>query len=89
MAFATLPAFLLLPHAGPAAIPLAMLVVFISAKFMAELAERIGQPGIVGEIVAGVLVGPSVLGWLAAQRVPERAFRPRGYVSCSSASASK
>jgi len=65
MAFNTLPALLLLPHAGPAAIPLAMLVVFISAKFMAELAERIGQPGIVGEIFAGVLVGPSVLGWLA------------------------
>jgi Kef-type K+ transport system membrane component KefB len=42
-----------------------MLVIFVSAKVMAEIAERIGQPGIVGEIVAGVLVGPSVLGWLA------------------------
>src|SRR3954453_15984347 len=65
MAFPTLPAFLLLPTSGPAAIPFAMLVVFISAKFMAELAERIGQPGIVGEIFAGVVIGPSVLGWLA------------------------
>src|SRR5689334_5782097 len=50
---------------GPAKIPLAMLLVFVSAKLMAELAERIGQPGIVGEILAGVLIGPSVLGWLA------------------------
>ena len=42
-----------------------MLVVFVCAKIMAELAERVGQPGIVGEILAGVLIGPSVLGWLA------------------------
>jgi Kef-type K+ transport system membrane component KefB len=50
---------------GPARIPLSMLVVFVAAKLMAEAAERLGQPGIVGEILAGVLVGPSVLGWLA------------------------
>jgi Kef-type K+ transport system membrane component KefB len=49
---------------GPAKIPLAMLIIFVSAKLMAEIAERLGQPGIVGEIVAGVLIGPSVLGWL-------------------------
>lgn len=42
-----------------------MLVLFVSAKIMAEVAERLNQPGIVGEILAGVLVGPSVLGWLA------------------------
>ncbi|MBZ5586458.1 MAG: cation:proton antiporter [Acidobacteriia bacterium] len=50
---------------GPARIPLAMLVVFVSAKLMAEAAERLGQPGLVGEILAGVLIGPSVLGWIA------------------------
>src|SRR5947207_10904470 len=50
---------------GPAKIPLSLLMVFVSAKLMAELFERIGQPGIVGEILAGVLIGPSVLGWLA------------------------
>lgn len=49
---------------GPAAIPLSMLLVFVGAKLMAELLERINQPGIVGEIMAGVLIGPSVLGWL-------------------------
>ncbi|MBI1788080.1 MAG: cation:proton antiporter [Acidobacteria bacterium] len=47
-----------------ARIPLAMLVVFASAKLLAELFERLDQPGIVGEILAGVLVGPSVLGWI-------------------------
>jgi len=50
---------------GPARIPLSMLIIFVSAKLMAELAERVGQPGIVGEILAGVLVGPSAFGWLA------------------------
>jgi Kef-type K+ transport system membrane component KefB len=50
---------------SPAQIPLAMLVVFAAAKLLAELFERLGQPGIVGEILAGVLIGPQVLGWLA------------------------
>jgi Kef-type K+ transport system membrane component KefB len=42
-----------------------MLVVFASAKLLAEVFERLGQPGIVGEILAGVLIGPHVLGWMA------------------------
>lgn len=45
-------------------VPLAMLIVFATAKLLAELCERIGQPGIVGEILAGVLIGPSVLNWI-------------------------
>ena len=49
----------------PLPLPLAMLIIFGSAKLLAELFERIGQPGIVGEILAGALVGPSVLGWIA------------------------
>ena len=60
-----MPALLIFGHSGPVRIPMAMLILFVSAKIMAELAERVGQPGIVGEILAGVLIGPSVLGWLA------------------------
>jgi Kef-type K+ transport system membrane component KefB len=45
-------------------IPLSMLVVFASAKLLAEVLERLGQPGIVGEILAGILIGPHVLGWM-------------------------
>lgn len=45
-------------------LPLVMLIVFGSAKLMAELFERLNQPAIVGEILAGVIVGPSVLGWI-------------------------
>ena len=47
-----------------ARLPLSMLVVFGSAKLLDELFERLGQPGIVGQILAGVLIGPSVLGWI-------------------------
>ena len=57
------------PGAGAAEIPLSMLLVFASAKLLAEIFERMGQPGIVGEILAGVLVGPHVLGWMAPNEV--------------------
>ena len=39
-----------------------ILVVLVAAKLAAEVAERIGIPAVVGEIVAGILIGPSVLG---------------------------
>ncbi len=39
-----------------------ILIVLVAAKVAAELAERVGVPAVVGEIVAGVLVGPSMLG---------------------------
>src|ERR1700687_3164496 len=48
----------------PLPLPLALLIIFGSAKLLAELCERLGQPGIVGEILAGAMVGPSVLGWI-------------------------
>jgi Kef-type K+ transport system membrane component KefB len=51
--------------AGVADVPLSMLLVFVSAKLLAEIFERLGQPGLAGEILAGVLIGPHVLGWMA------------------------
>lgn len=59
-----MPIALFAADAHAAEIPLAMLLVFGSAKLLAEIFERFGQPGIVGEILAGVLIGPSVLGWI-------------------------
>ena len=38
-----------------------ILIVLVAAKVAAELAERINIPTVVGEIVAGILIGPSVL----------------------------
>jgi Kef-type K+ transport system membrane component KefB len=39
-----------------------ILIVLIAAKAAAELAERAGVPAVVGEILAGVAIGPSALG---------------------------
>jgi Kef-type K+ transport system membrane component KefB len=39
-------------------------VILIAAKILGELAERIGQPAVIGELVAGVLLGPSVIGFV-------------------------
>src|ERR1700749_1608263 len=47
-------------------LPLALLLVFGTAKLFANIFERLGQPGLVGEIIAGVLLGPSVLHWIAS-----------------------
>ena len=38
-----------------------MLVVFGSAKLLAEVMEHFGQPGIVGALLAGIFIGPSAL----------------------------
>ncbi|MFS8637989.1 MAG: cation:proton antiporter [Gemmatimonadota bacterium] len=39
-----------------------LIIILVSAKLLGELAERIGQPAVLGELIAGVLVGGSVLG---------------------------
>ncbi len=39
-----------------------ILVVLVAAKLAAEIAERVGIPAVVGEIVAGILIGRSALG---------------------------
>jgi Kef-type K+ transport system membrane component KefB len=57
-------AFLATGDNTAAHLPLALLLVFGTAKLLAEVFERCGQPGIVGEILAGVLLGPSVLHWV-------------------------
>jgi Kef-type K+ transport system membrane component KefB len=60
-----LPFALLLSGDGEAlSLAVRLLIIFGSAKLLAELCERMGQPGIIGEILAGVLIGPSVLGWV-------------------------
>lgn len=46
-----------------------ILVVLIAAKLAAEVAERVGLPAVVGEILAGVLIGPSMLGLVRGDEV--------------------
>ena len=48
-----------------AAILLDLFIMLAAAKLMAEVFERLKQPAVVGEILAGVIIGPSVLMWVA------------------------
>jgi Kef-type K+ transport system membrane component KefB len=48
---------------------LALSGMLVAAKLLGELAERIGQPAVLGELVAGVLLGGSVLGVVPAHGV--------------------
>lgn len=47
-----------------AAILLDLFIMLACAKLMAEIFERLRQPAVVGEILAGVAIGPSLLGWV-------------------------
>src|SRR5687767_11230944 len=53
-------------HSG---ILLALFVTIVAAKVLAEVFERLRQPAVVGEILAGVIIGPSILGWVAPSEV--------------------
>ena len=44
-------------------------VVLVAAKVAAEISERIGIPAVVGEIIAGILIGPSVLDVVGSDEV--------------------
>lgn len=48
-----------------------LFIVFVAAKIGAEIAQRLKMPGVVGEIVAGAVIGPSVLGLIGAQQILE------------------
>jgi len=36
----------------------------LAARLMGEVAQRLGQPAVLGELLAGIILGPSVLGFL-------------------------
>jgi Kef-type K+ transport system membrane component KefB len=42
-----------------------MIVIVLAARALGALAGRVGQTAVIGEIAAGLLLGPSLLGWLA------------------------
>jgi len=52
-----------MPESGMLA--LEMLLIFGGAKLLAELFEAVRLPGIAGEMLAGVILGPSVLHWIS------------------------
>ena len=50
---------------------LAILAILVLAKVLGELVERAGYPALIGEIAAGVILGPSLLGLVAHDDVIE------------------
>lgn len=42
-------------------------IILIAAKLGGALAQRIGQPAVLGELLAGVVLGSSLLGWVDAK----------------------
>ena len=54
-------------HVSIPSLFLVLATMLVAAKLLGELAERIGQPAVLGELVAGVLLGGSVLGVVPAE----------------------
>jgi len=52
-----------MPH-GPDQFLLELFAVFVAAKVVGEIFERLRLPAVLGEILAGVTLGPYALGWI-------------------------
>jgi Kef-type K+ transport system membrane component KefB len=46
---------------------LQLVVIIVVARLVGKLFRKIGQPPVLGEIVAGIVLGPSLLGWLSPE----------------------
>lgn len=51
-------------HHGGSRLILQLVVIILMARIFSYLARRIGQPSVVGEITAGIVLGPSLLGFI-------------------------
>ena len=49
---------------GPQTLLLELFAIFLAAKVVGELFERVQLPAVLGEILAGVVLGPFALGWI-------------------------
>lgn len=41
-----------------------LLIILLTARLFAELAVRLKAPSVIGELFAGIVIGPSLLGWI-------------------------
>ncbi len=48
---------------------LSLLLILLGAWIFGEFAVRMGMPSVIGEIIAGILLGPSLLGWVEPDKV--------------------
>lgn len=42
-----------------------LVIILISARLFAEIAVRLNAPSVIGELLAGIIIGPSLLGWVS------------------------
>src|SRR5512143_3181642 len=49
-------------HAPLGVLLLQLIAIILAARLIGSLFRRIGQPAVIGEMVAGILLGPSLLG---------------------------
>src|SRR5687768_386081 len=54
---------------------LQIVAILVAARTVGWFFQRYGQPQVIGEMVAGILLGPSLLGWLAPA-ITEALFAP-------------
>jgi Na+:H+ antiporter len=54
-----------LATAGGEKLLLTLFVMFVAAKLAAEIFERLNMPAVAGEILAGIIIGPSVFAFVA------------------------
>lgn len=46
-----------------------LLIVFAAGKIAGEIFERLRQPAVIGELIAGIIIGPGLLGWVTPGEV--------------------
>lgn len=46
-----------------------LLLTLLGARLVGELAARAGVPAMIGEMLAGIVLGPSLLGWISADHM--------------------
>ncbi len=53
------------------AVLLELLLIFASAKLLAEIFERLRLPGVLDELAAGIVLGPFALAWIRPGHITE------------------
>ncbi len=48
---------------------LVLLTILLAARLLSEVAGRLSAPPVIGELLAGVLLGPSLLGWVEPSHI--------------------
>ena len=41
-----------------------LLAILLAARLLGEIAVRLKAPSVIGELLAGILLGPSLMGWI-------------------------